>query len=84
MKIDYNKPVNEFQKWTYYDMNGEEIHEGDTVFMEGRNWEVMSSEDGYLGIDSTNPKWIELGRAFRGQYGIYPFEENDKPILVKN
>lgn len=83
MKIDYNKPVSEFQKCTYYDMNGTEIREGDIVSMGDREWEVMTTADGYLGVDSTNPKWVELGRAFKGQYGVYPFEEGDKPVITR-
>lgn len=83
MRIDYNKPVNEFQKWTYYDMNGDEIREGDVVLMDGREWDVMSTADGYLGVDSTNPTWVEHGRAFKGQFGVYPFEERDTPVIKR-
>lgn len=66
----------------YYDMNGAEIHDGDTVAMNGRNWKVFATEEGYLGVDSTNPKWIESGRAAEGEYGIYPFSEGDEPVIV--
>ena len=83
MKIEWDKAVSEFQKHTYYDMNGEEIHEGDIVIMDGREWEVMTTADGDLGVDSTNPKWIEVGRAVKGQYGVYPFEPKDEPVIVK-
>ena len=75
MKIDY------VQK-RYYDELGEEIHEGDIVLMDGRMWEVMKTEDGYLGVDSTNPKWIERGWAVAGEYGIYQFGETDAPCLM--
>lgn len=76
MQIDWNsKPIR------YYDTSGKEIHDGDKVFMEGRVWDVMLSEDGYLGVDSTNPDWIEMGRAAPGQYGVYPFTPDDMPKL---
>lgn len=74
MKIDWNTK-------TYYDVNGVELKDGDKVFMEGRVWDVMLTEDGYLGVDSTNPQWIEQGRAAPGQYGIYQFSEEDEPEL---
>ena len=76
MKIDWNSdPIR------YFDVNGVELHDGDKVFMEGRVWDVMLTEDGYLGVDSTNPSWIENGRAVPGQYGVYPFSESDEPEL---
>jgi hypothetical protein len=78
MKIEYGEESNR-----YFDMNGEEIHEGDIVLMNGRKQEVYLTENGYLGTDATNPVWIEKGRAFPTQFGIYPFNERDEPILVK-
>ena len=75
MKIDY------VQK-RYYDQDGEEIRSGDIVSMDGRMWEVMETEDGYLGVDSTNPKWIERGWAAAGEYGIYEFTEADEPYIM--
>ena len=76
MKIDWNSnPIK------YYDINGDEIHDGDKVIMEDRIWDVMLTEDGYLGVDSTNPAWINWGRAVPGEYGIYTFEESDEPEL---
>lgn len=74
MKIDWDTKK-------YYDVNGVELKDGDKVFMEGRVWDVMLTEDGYLGVDSTNPQWIEQGRAAPGQYGIYQFSEEDEPEL---
>lgn len=78
MKIDYTG-----DKARYYDVNGKEIHDGDTVLMDGREWLVMETEDGYLGVDSTNPKWIEKGRAIPGEFGIYQFNEMDEPTIVE-
>ena len=77
MKIDYS-----VEPPKYYDMNGEELHDGDVVGMNGREWSVMLAEDGSLGTDATNPKWIETGRAVPGEYGIYPFEQADEPVKV--
>ena len=77
MKIAYRN-----SKWHYYDAYGVEIHEGDYVLIDGRRELVLKAEDGELGIDATNPAWIESGRAFPGQYGIYPFCEAYDPVLV--
>lgn len=72
----------------YFDMNGEEIHWGDIVLMNGREQEVYpiassTALDGYLGVDATNPSWIESGRAYRCQFGVYQFERDDEPVIVK-
>lgn len=78
MKINYKTtPI------PYYDMNGEEIHEGDCVKMGDKLEKVYLTEEGYLGWDSTNPAWIEMGRAVPCEFGIYPFNEMDEPVLVK-
>lgn len=78
MKIDYKTtPI------TYYDMNGEEIHEGDVVLIDDNKEIVYLTDEGYLGIDATNPIWIENGRAVPCEFGIYPFTELDEPVLVK-
>ena len=77
MKIDYT-----VEPPKYYDMNGEELHDGDTVMMDGREWAVMLTDDERLGVDSTNPAWIKNGRAVLGEYGIYPFGQADEPVKV--
>lgn len=77
MRIEYRESGN-----FYYDMRDELIGEGDTVLMDGKECKVFATEDGYLGTDATNPKWIEMGRAVEGEYGIYPFDEKDEPVLV--
>ena len=77
MKIEYGK-----EKTRYFDMNGEEIHEGDIVLMDGREQEVYLTDQECLGTDATNPAWIERGRAYPTQFGIYPFNERDEPIIV--
>ena len=78
MKIEYTK-----DKTIYYDMGGKEIHDGDSVLMDGKVQKVYLTEDGCLGVDATNPKWIETGRAGECEFGIYPFDEADEPVLMK-
>ena len=78
MKIDYT-----MQGTKYYDIQGTEIHDGDIVIMDGKRKKVYATENGYLGTDSTNPAWIEKGWATECQYGIYPFDESDEPILIE-
>ena len=75
MKIDW-------KQMRYYDMNGNEIPNGDMVKIDGRVQKVYLTEDGYLGTDATNPLWIERGLAAVCEFGIYPFNESDKPVLV--
>lgn len=77
MKIEYVKG-----KWHYYDICGDEIHDGDFVLMNNRRERVYLTEDGELGVDATNPVWIEQGRASPTEYGIYPFSRWDEPLLV--
>lgn len=78
MKIDKNTTP-----YTYYDMNGKQIHAGDIILMEGREHKVYLTDNDTLGIDATNPKWIEKGKAFPCEYGIYSFNREDEPILLK-
>ena len=83
MKIEY---TNDGAR--YFDINGDEIHWGDTVLLSGREEIVYpiandKREDAYLGTDATNPSWIESGRAFRCEYGVYQFNEDDEPVLIK-
>ena len=81
MKIDYTG-----KKPRYFDMNGKEIHAGDYVYLNSKSnrpEKVYLTEDGYLGTDSTNPIWIENGRAYPCEFGIYPFSEHDEPILIE-
>ena len=67
----------------YFDKNGNEIHEGDTVYLNGREEKVYLTEDNELGVDATNPKWIETGRAVECEFGIYPFCVADEPVIVR-
>ena len=78
MKIAYNNGT-----LSYFDMNGEEIHEGDTVMLDGKQEKVYLTEDGKLGYDATNQAWIDRGWAVPCEYGIYAFHACDEPVLVK-
>lgn len=77
MKIEYTA-----NETNYYDMNGNKIKEGDTVFMDSRNRTVYLTDQNELGIDATNPAWIAAGKACECEYGVYPFTEADEPVLV--
>jgi hypothetical protein len=60
-------------KRKYFDMKGVEIVEGSKIkYKDGRVKEVYLTEENELATDATNPKWIEAGRAFPGEYGFYP------------
>lgn len=39
--------------------------------------------DGRLGTDATNPSWLESGRAFPCEWGIYPLENKEMFDIVK-
>ena len=70
-------------KKRYYDRNGTEITDGCTIkYCHGdksleRTERVYTTEDGELGIDATNPTWVERGLAAPCEYGIYPLGNND-------
>lgn len=74
--IDYVPP--------YLDRNGNELHEGDFVkYSDGRIKKLYLTEDGQLGTDATNPKWIERGIACECEYGIYPLDYEDLQNIEK-
>lgn len=65
-------------KRRYFDKNGVEITDGCKIKYEsGEILKVYLTVDGELGIDATNPKWIESGRAAPCEYGIYPLTETE-------
>lgn len=77
---------NENGKLRYYDKNGKEITEGCEIrYEDGRTQEVYLTEDDYLGTDATNPHWLEIGRAYPCEYGIYPLtrEETEEVEVVE-
>lgn len=62
----------------YWDKNGNEIHNGDVIMLHGRSEKVyLLDDEEQLGIDATNPKWIESGRAVPCEYGCYPLHLDD-------
>lgn len=62
----------------YYDKHGKEIIEGCTIrYADGTKKKVYLTEDGELGTDATNQKWIESGRAAKCEFGIYPLENEE-------
>ena len=75
----------------YFDVNGTEITEGCMIkYLHGdksleRIVEVYKTEEGELGTDATNPRWIETGRAVPCEYGIYPLtaEETEQVEVVE-
>ena len=73
----------------YFDKEGNEIREGDKLQMDGddRIYTVYAyDDDAYheigLGIDSTNPVWIESGRAEECEFGLYPLDDFDESTLL--
>lgn len=73
-------------KYTYFDKNGKEITEGCYVkYPMGKVVRVYQTEDGQLGTDATNPYWIEKGKAYPCEFGIYPFGKSEtEEIEVTN
>lgn len=61
----------------YFDKNGIEIKDGDSIKLGGKIQKVYKTVEGELGTDATNPLWIETGRACECEYGIYPLTEDD-------
>lgn len=56
----------------YFDKNGIEITDGCKIrYNSGIIKTVYLTDDGELGIDATNPHWIETGKALPCEYGIY-------------
>lgn len=62
----------------YYDKNGKEITEGCQIkFDDIRTETVYKTSEGELATDATNPSWIETGRAFPCEYGLYPLTKEE-------
>lgn len=67
----------------YFDNNGHELHDGDTVSIAGGEpKKLYRTDDGQLGTDATNPKWIEWGRASECEFGIYALDNVDMEDIV--
>ena len=71
----------------YFDRNGKEITEGCKIkCLHGdksleRIEKVYRTEDGELGTDATNPRWIETGRAVPCEFGIYPLTKEETEMV---
>lgn len=71
-------------KFVYFDKEGNELHDGDYVkWNDGKIKQIRLTESGELGIDATNPLWIETGRAVPFEYGAYPLDTQDMTMIVK-
>lgn len=67
----------------YFDKEGNELHDGDTVVYEdGRKEKLYLTTKGELGTDATNPLWIKDGRAVPCEYGMYPLTIEDLKNVV--
>ena len=76
--------IYEKDKIRYFDKNGEELQDGDTIeYASGQREKLYLTDKGMLGTDATNPLWIENGRAVPCEYGIYPLEEKELVEIVK-
>ena len=67
----------------YHDKNGIELNAGDYIKLNEYSepkmlyeWEDKYGNKG-LGIDATNPRWIETGRAVPCEYGVYNLNSDD-------
>lgn len=64
--------------YRYFDRDGNELHDGDTIVYEsGHEEKLYLTADGMLGTDATNPHWIATGRAVPCEYGVYPLSVYD-------
>jgi hypothetical protein len=74
-------------KKRYFDRNGTEITEGCKIkHLHGdrsleRTEQVYLTEDGELGIDATNPAWVERGWAAPCEFGIYPLTMEETEMV---
>ena len=68
----------------YFDKEGTELHDGDIIkWNSGKLERIYATNNGCLGFDATNPKWIEAGRAVACEFGIYPITITDLEMLRK-
>lgn len=71
-------------QFRYFDNNGTELSDGDTVSIGGgKAQKLYLTDQGELGTDATNPTWIEKGRACECEYSIYPLDDRDMKDIVK-
>lgn len=70
----------------YFDKNGTPIIDGCKIkFPSGKIKEVFLADTGELGTDATNPLWVEDGRAYPCQYGIFTltYEDTEEVEVVE-
>ena len=78
------KIIEENGVYTYFDREGNELHDGDTImWADGRTEKLYATVEGRLGTDATNPSWLASGRAVECEYGVYPLEWSDVQEIVK-
>ena len=76
--------IEENDIYTYFDREGNELHDGDTImWADGRTEKLYATVEGRLGTDATNPSWLASGRAVACQYGVYPLTWSDVQEIVK-
>ncbi len=76
--------IEENDVYTYFDREGNELHDGDTImWADGRTEKLYATVEGRLGTDATNPSWLASGRAVECQYGVYPLTWSDVQEIVK-
>lgn len=62
----------------YYDKDGIEITVGSKIkYPSGHIKEVYLANTGDLGVDVTDPEWIESGRAEPLEWGVLPLMVRD-------
>lgn len=71
-------------KFVYYDIEGNELHDGDYIqWDDGKIEQIRLTDSEELGVDATNPLWIRTGRAVPFEYGAYPLDTRDMTRIVK-
>lgn len=84
------KIIEENGAYRYFDRDGNELHDGDMVRFEAEatidgkviERRLYLTEDGELGVDATNPAWLERGYA-PCSFGIYPIHEETLKHCLK-
>ena len=75
---------NDDRPWRYFDKDWNELYDGDIIeYPDGKREKLYLTNNNRLGVDATNKKWIETGRAVPCEYGIYPLNHDDVTYCVK-
>lgn len=71
-------------EFVYFDKEGNELRDGDYIqWNDGKVQQVCLTDSGELGVDATNPLWIETGIAIPFEYGAYPLGPQEMAMIVK-